>query len=230
MNPVSLIITLVLLLGASGSLRALEFRVLSWEGEIKGLKYDNGSKTTEIVALDSAFSPVYFLKNSTKLELYRDTEDPENNGGRESLVVLAAPEASVTRAILILAPGGGGSFFARWIDDSPAMHPANTLRVHNFTRKPLAFQSNGEQWRLGPSEVYGVSIPTSARQIPLQIAEETDGKWAIVWGSQLPVRKNYRVHVFVRGTPLPGEAKNSHVYPFILYDYVMPKPVETGAN
>lgn len=199
----------------------VQFRVLSWDGPIQGLKYDADRTPVEITAADDCFSPPYSIKKTAPLELYRD---PQPGRERMPVAMVPAPDASFSRAILVLAATSDGRYAGRWIDDSPETHPAGTLRIHNFTRLPLAFQSGARQWQQAPGEVHSIGIAPSLRQTPLRIAGLINGKWDMLWGSLLPMRKNYRVHVFVRDIPPPGEPLSDPVYPLILYDYVAPAP------
>lgn len=218
--------TILLLLCLPACALAMEFRLLSWQGDITGLRYDEAGKPVEVIASEHSLSETYRKADaSAPLEFYREVEV----GGkpvRQVLARIAPPEAPLARALLVLAPVAGG-YTGRWLDDSIDSHPANTLRLYNFSSRALAVQTGGEQWRQEPGQSRRVAFDPAARQVVIRIAAQVGAGWELVAGGPQPVRKNSRVYLLVRDfRPDGNEARSTdRVDLILLHDRLRPPQV-----
>lgn len=211
----------IFFVSTGASLLALDVRLLSWSGELNDLEYRVAGKAVGISANDGALSPSYAIGRSSALKIYRTGDEAQDD---EPVLVMPLPEPTVTRAILILADTPKDGLRGLWLDDSPDVSSRNTIRVHNLSRRLLAFQAGGDDWKLDAGDSRTISFDAAARQVGFRIAAESPEGWKILWGSQLPVRNNYRVRIIVRDSPRPGEARGAEVYQVNLYDYAPPEP------
>ena len=198
-------------------LYAFEFRVLSWEGDIAGLKFKSGSEVVEIAARDGSLSPAYSLPSETPLRVYR--ESTANGTAIRIPVSIPAPPSGITRGILVLAAGpDANAFGGSWIDDSVEQSPPGTARFYNYTNIPLALKILGDQWMQSPGEFRRVAFDTSRRSMPIQVAAETSGRWARVANVSQPVRPTHRLLVFLRDARASAGGPKELVELRVFYD------------
>ncbi|HEY9249882.1 MAG TPA: hypothetical protein VIO38_12150 [Rariglobus sp.] len=217
-----LLLGLVLL--APPAARALEFRVLSFNGEISGLKLREGKTTLDISANDDVLSGVYNHDAPGPLELFREIPGADVTT-KETVALLQPPDAAITRAILVLAAIPGGGCTGHWIDDMPENNPVNTLSVHNFSGRPLALRIGNEQWQQAGGQLRRLAFATTQKQLPLLVAARAGNTWSTLLATPIPVRKNYRIHLILRPpTPLESE-QNILLGSVLIPDYAAPAKI-----
>lgn len=179
--------------------RALEFRVVSWEGEIAGLFYTAGAKPREIVAEEGVYSRVYTTAGAGPLVLFREVvEDGETR--RVPVAELPPPAEGVTHALLILSPADAARtrFNGVWIDDSPAARPEQTITLRNLSTLTVALRFDAREHTLAPGA--SVTLPTdpAARRVPFKLAALTGEGWKIVASGSQAVRPGRRTLILLR--------------------------------
>jgi hypothetical protein len=194
---------------------ALEFRLLSWKGDIGELYYTDRGQRVEVNANDYIPSIPYQKSDTKSLELCRDIPMPDGPARRQVVALIALPEPAIARAILILTTTPEG-YAGRWLDDSPSVHPVNTIRVYNFSSRALAFQAAGEQWQQSPGDIHLVAFDPASRQFSIHIATQVNDAWQLVAGGPQPVRKNNRIHLLIRDIR-PSEDDRSGEYVDLLF-------------
>lgn len=211
------LILFVVSLAVISSAQALEFRVLSWSGEIRGLKYQDGVQTVELQANEDALSRFYRKNDGTPLVFFREAA-VAGNSVRVPVAAPSAPEG-MTRGILVLSPrASGDGYDGGWIADDAQAAPPGTLRFLNYTRRSLAVRTSGDQWMQAPGEARRVEFESGRRAVPILVAAEIDDEWRRVVNVSQPVRDGHRLLVLLRdGRPSPGGI-TSPVELLVLYD------------
>lgn len=193
------------LLFPAAAVASLEFRVISWRGDIEGLRFSDGQSEVVLSVRERVLSPVYRHAGAGKLELYRLEGSAAQPASRVVVASLPPPQAS-SRALLVLSPSRSGRIEGMWLDDATEANPAGTLRLHNFSTHKLAVQVGQETHLLSSSGNARVSFSAALRTLPVQVAAEVAGQWQRVVSTSQPVRPRYRLIVLLRdGRPTPDD-------------------------
>lgn len=198
MKPALLLVLLLACLAPAA--RALEFRVVSWDGEIAGLFYaTSATKIREIVAEEGVYSHVYMTAGAGPLVLFREvTEAGETR--RVPVSELPPPAENVTHALLILSPANAERtrFDGMWIDESPAARPAQTITLRNLSTLPVALRLDAREHTLAPGETVTLPTDPAVRRVPFKLAALTGDGWQIVASSSQAVRPGRRTLILLR--------------------------------
>lgn len=179
---------------------ALQFRVLSWEGAVQDLKFQNGKDEVAVFAQEYSLSPTYSKTDVAKpLVLYR-TRIVEEKKVRETIATVPPPPAGVTRALLLLAKlpaanEAGDTITGRWLEDVPE---AGTVRFHNLSSHQLAVNVADLQWIQATGETHVLPITNGVLRMQVKVASEIDGAWKLVGNISKPVRSYLHVIVLMR--------------------------------
>ena len=109
-------------------------------------------------------------KQGIALELEKRREKAPN------LIALASLPTGCSRATILLAPAGDGTFIAYVIDDDPSKLPVGQLRIHNLSQHPIAMKINGA----APKEIKtrsAIVVPVQNEQISYDLAYQVNGEW-----------------------------------------------------
>jgi len=93
-----------------------------------------------------------------------------------NLVALAALPSGCSRATVLLAPVGDGTFLAYVIDDDPGKLPVGQLRIHNLSPHTIAMRFNGA----APKEIKtrgALVVPVANEQISYDLAYQLGEEW-----------------------------------------------------
>ncbi len=179
---------------------ALQFRVLSWEGTLQDLKFQNGKDEVAVLAQEYSLSPIYQKIDIAKpLVLFR-TRIVEDKKIREVIATVPPPPAGVTRALLLLAKlpvpnETGETLTGRWLEDVPE---AGTVRFHNLSSQQLGVNVADLQWVQAPGETHMIPITNGVLRMQVKVASEIDGAWKLVGNISKPVRAHLHVVVLMR--------------------------------
>lgn len=199
MKPRSLIILFCLVAAsATTHLHALEFRLLSWDGDIRDLKYGGGPKAVDVVATEGALSPKYTYNGSGPLVLFREVKQ-EDKTVRVPVASLTPPEG-VTQAILVLAAtdAAGTGYTARWINDSPEVRREQTITYENLSSHPVAIKLGKDELYIAPGAATTRATNPDVFRLALKVAAQTPKGWEMVISSSQPVRPRLRTLVILR--------------------------------
>ena len=178
--------------------RALEFRLLSWGGDIDNLKFSNGQKPIEVVAWDSALSPPYKFTGTGPLVFFREVV-VEDKKIRVPVATLPPPEG-FTHAILLMAATdpSGRAYTAIWMNDSPEVRKAQTITYRNYSSYPVMIKLGTEEISLDPKETRTRTTDPALQRLPLKIAALTAEGWEVITSSAQPIRPGLRTLVLLR--------------------------------
>lgn len=178
--------------------RALDFRVVSWEGEITGLHFATGKKNVEIMADEGLFSPWYSLIEPGPLVFFREVQQ-EDKILRIPVVTLTPP-VDFTRAILVLAAtdASRATYTGIWIDDSLEARPPQTLTVRNLSSHTVALKIGSNERILAIDEIFTFPTDANAQRIPFKMAAFTQSGWAVVANSSQAIRRGRRTLILLR--------------------------------
>ncbi|HSI08413.1 MAG TPA: hypothetical protein VK985_07460 [Rariglobus sp.] len=208
---------------------ALEFRLLSWNGDIEGLNYANGQKPVPVIAREGTLSPKYPYTGAGPLVLFREIQK-DGKTVREPVATLPPP-AGFTHAILVLAAtdDAGTAYTARWINDSPEVRKAQTITYENLSSLPVAIKLGQEELTLESNAKLTRPTNPAVRRVALMVAAHTQTGWELVVSSSQPVRPGLRTLVILRdgranpyGPTEPVECLSFHDLP--------PPPAPAGTS
>ena len=209
--------------------RALEFRLLSWSGDIEDLKYTNGQKPMDMVAWDSALSPPYQFTGTGPLVFFREVK-VDDKKIRVPVATLPAPEG-VTHAILLLAATNASkqAYTAIWIDDSPEVRKAQTITYRNLSSYPVVIQLGAEEIALDPKAMRTCPTDPSLQRLPLKIAAKAGMGWEIIASASQPIRPGLRTLVILRdGRMQPSGVKA--LVDCLAFNDLPPPPTPAGTS
>lgn len=114
-----------------------------------------------------------------------------------SAVALARIPAGCTRATVLLAPYGDGTFQAMVVDDNPTKLPPGKLRVHNLSPYPIAMRFNG---RGAPKELKlneNTIVDAPGGQVIYELAYKLGKEWNFQENNILPVTSKEQAQMII---------------------------------
>lgn len=210
------------------AVRALEFRVVSWDGEIAGLFYAEGTKTPEIVAEEGVYSRGYATAVTGPLILFRQVAEAGETR-RVPVAELPAP-VGFTHALLVLSPADSARtrFTGVWIDDSPTSRPAQSITFRNLSPMAVALRLGAGEHSLDPGASLTLPTDAAARRMPFKLAAQTSEGWRIVASGSQAVRPGRRTLVLLRAGREQPDGRHDPVDLVVLND--LPAPVLAAAQ
>lgn len=229
MNPRICFAFLLSLLAFVTGAQALEFRLLSWIGDIEDLKYAEGSKVVPVAAQEGAVSPSYHFTGSGPLVLFREIR-LEDKTVRQPVATLTPP-AGFTHAIVMLTPvdDARSAYTARWINDSPEVRRAQTITYENLSSLPVVIKLGTEELALEPNDKATRATNPLVRRLALMVAAHTAKGWELVISSSQPVRPGLRTLVILRdGRDNPYGPREPVEY--LAFNDLPPPPAPSGPS
>lgn len=200
----------LLLMTVNTALAAVQFRALSWQGDITDVLFKSDGREVALIANDNALSAPYHFAGEGPLELYRIV-NIDGQPVRRSIATIPIPP-NLPRAILILAVTPEGACSGRWLDNTADTTPAGMMRIHNLSTKEVAVAiGTGQDIRtLTSGGSAGIKFPENARTLPIRVAMRTEDRWAVALSIAQPVRAHLRFMAIVRdGRPTPDEPERA---------------------
>lgn len=213
---------------ATPQLHALEFRLLSWDGDIRDLKYAAGQKPVDVVATEGALSPKYTYTGSGPLVLFREVQQ-EDKTVRVPVASLTPPEG-FTHAILMLAAvdAAGTAYTARWINDSPEVRREQTITYENLSSYAVAIKLGKDELLVAPGAATTRATNPDVFRLALKVAAQTPKGWEMIISSSQPVRPRLRTLVILRdGRENPYGPKEPVEY--LAFNDLLPPPNPSGS-
>ena len=138
----------------------------------------------------NAISPDGQPKSALALEL------DKRRAKQPSLVALAPIPAGCTRATVLLAPVGNGTYQAYVIDDDPTKLPLGEVRVHNLSTDEIAVRCNsGVSKTLKTRDAFVAKAPDGYFIYELTYLQ--DGEWKYQENNVIPIRPTDQSQVIV---------------------------------
>ena len=121
----------------------------------------------------------------------------ENRRKKEpTLVALARLPSGGSRATVLLAPAGGGTYMAYVIDDDPSKLPVGGLRVHNLSPFRVRMRFDGKlDKELATRDA--LNVPIRNQQVIYELAYSHEGEWKVQENNIMPVRSNEQTQLIV---------------------------------
>lgn len=198
-----------------------------------GLFFDDKGKAVPLIVDSHGLSPNYPVPPSGVISLFRETP-PASPGEPPRRVIVAEarlPKSGPALLALVTVPTGLASrrMTALAVDDSQEVHPANTARVFNFSRRTVAVKTPEGSVELPSGASHVVPYPEKSRVIDLKIAIREKGEWILCSTSpQGIIPKTRMIVVVADDDPTPDNP--SPVEPVLntIYD-TSPPPVPTDS-
>lgn len=212
-------------------LRALEFRVLSWNGQLDGIFLIESGKRVPLQGVEQTLSASQTVKEGKELVLYREVL-VEGRLVPVPVATLALPE-NYSRAILVLAQNleNLNSVGGFWLNDSKSSFPSGSFVFHNLSKLPVALKAEDSVHMLDvrASWVRGFRPQSRFSSISAAIAEG-DG-FRVILNNRLKVHPEYRV-IFVfrdgRASMANSTEIDAPVEYVMIYDHEIPPPEDSG--
>lgn len=164
----------------AGAAAPLLFRTVSVDihQSIGGLFYDHPTGQIELTAGAGTLSSPYPCPPSGIVSLYRQLPPvpPETEPRREPVVDVRLGPGGPW--LVFLSGDRSGKIHALPFEQSWDKHPANTVRIFNFTRTPVAIQAGGREARLTPTQSELMPYPEEP-QLWLKVAIFAENQWAL---------------------------------------------------
>ncbi|HEY9247723.1 MAG TPA: hypothetical protein VIO38_01250 [Rariglobus sp.] len=188
---------LSLAIGVSDS-RALEFRLVSWDGDINDLNYATGGKVVPVAACESLLSPAYQWIGTGPLILFREVKQD----GKTVRIPVATltPPTELTHAILLLSAtdASHSTYAGRWINDSLDARPLQTITYLNLSQYLIGIRLGEEEYTVAPQSSRTQATDTSVQRLLLKAAAKTPSGWEIIASTSQTVRAGRRTLVLLR--------------------------------
>ncbi|MFH1499637.1 MAG: hypothetical protein ABII82_17645 [Verrucomicrobiota bacterium] len=212
------------LFGAPDAPPPATFRLYSL-GSVEPMYYRLDAKAERRVSLSTAvYSRSHPLPADGTLNFYRigTSDDPKvpppkipvttiktgaAEPGRTTLIILV-PGGTPGLPAPVLADGTRAEFAAQVLDDSPAAHPVDSVRVVSFSTHNVALKLSGDSvLQIPPLANKIIPYPTGDRGM-LQIAAFTDNMWAPVASTMQMLVPGTRITIFMTDTPPTADNPN----------------------
>jgi len=227
MNPLRRLLLLCLALLMSPSLRALEFRVLGWNGPIDGIFLLEGNERIPLQSDGQNLSVRHQTPDSGDLILYREMLREEE---RVPVPVATLPKPrDYTRAILVIAqsPANPNQVAGMWIDDSAKTFPVGTFVFHNLSEQTVALNVADKTHMLMSRGSWSTGFLANSRTSGASAAIRDGDSIRFILGQDLKTHPEYRILFFFRkGRPhLEGSDEIDIPVEFVMiYDHHPPEP------
>ena len=204
-------------------LHALEFRLVSWEGDISDLNYSDGNTPVPVSASEGALSTPYHFEGPGPLILYKEVP-AEGKIVRQPMATLTIPP-NFTAAIILLAYADPSrtTFTGTWIDDSLEARPPQTVTYRNFSSYPVAIKLGAGDYAIAPQGSLTQLTDSAVERVLFKAAAQTKSGWKAIASTVQPVRPGMRTLVILRdGRPSPGTGIKALVDMLRFNDYPPP--------
>lgn len=177
---------------------ALEFHLVSWDGEITDLNYAQGTKAVPVEACESLLSPPYQWTGTGPLVLFRKIQH-EGKTVRMPVATLTPP-AGLTNAILLLSATDSShtAYSGLWIDNSLDARPLQSTTYYNLSHYLIGIRLGNEEYTVAPQSSRTQLTDTSVQRMLLKAAAKTASGWEIIASTSQTVRPGRRTLVFLR--------------------------------
>lgn len=203
------LLLLALLLGTVLPAAALEFRLLSWDGEITDLHYAAGAEAVPVAAYENRLSPANPFTGTGPLVLFRETK----LDGKTVRIPVATltPPPDLTHAIVLLSATDPArtAYTGVWMDDSVENRPLQTVTYRNFSSYTVAIRLGDEDHIVAPRSFLTRHATAATQRMVLKAAAQTESGWEIIASTSQSMRPGRRTLVLLRdGRPQPNGHKD----------------------
>lgn len=201
---------------------SLTFRILSWDGEIDDLHYDEGRESISLAIYEDRLSRRYQHSDSGPLTLYR-TLPGEQGPVKQNALSMDIPPG-LSQAILLVTRDRQSRIHGTWLNDSFDYTPQGSMRFHNLSRYPVALDLGSTSPIMLPQgSTHLHSIKQDTRSVPLMAATaEVDGEWKLFSTLPVPVNSNRRTLVIIRNATTSDTREVSPVEMRLFHDQLRP--------
>jgi hypothetical protein len=190
-------------------LHALEFRLLSWSGDITDLFYSQGGKSVSVTASETTVSPLYTWQGSDKLVFYRERRQEDRTIRDTVLTVDAPPDLAKAILLLSLDPSNPANNTGQWIDDTPSGIPADAVTYLNLSSHRVGIQLGQETSTVAAKDSKTFRLDNKRRLLTLKVAAQNQSGWQVVASSSLGTYPGRRTLMILRdGRPQPNGLKD----------------------
>lgn len=197
--PVRFLLTALVCALTLSSAHALEFRLLSWTGDVTDLFYLQGGKPIPVTANETTISPLYKWQGSEKLVFFRETEQ-EGRPVRVPVLVLDAPSGT-TKAIILLSLDRADPTrnSGQWIDDTVDGIPPDAVTYLNLSTQVIGVQLGQETSTINAKASKTFRLEGAKRRLlTLKVAAQNEGGWQIAASSALSTYPGRRTLIILR--------------------------------
>lgn len=179
-------------------IKRVEFRVMSWAGNIDGLNYDYDKKVRPLDTINTVNrSKPYQFVGAEDLIFFTITQSKD--GVQIRTPILRVPYDSLGKNILILVNDIKAPFTCRVLDESPDRFLPGMFRFVNFSRKPLKYMLGNAYGDIPVGETVDVASGQvkTGDVFSIKLAAPFDDSARIVYSNRWLYDSSERVMVFV---------------------------------
>jgi hypothetical protein len=196
---------------------------------VAGLRYADKGRTISLPAGSNSLSQPYPAPRSGHLVLFRELPPAAPGEPFRRIPVTEARLDADGPCLLVLtsfpdpADPGARKVTAIPVDDSWQVHPAETVRVFNFSRRNAALKIGPDTVELSPAQSHIARYPENSRVIDLKIAISDHGEWKLCSCSpQGIIPKTRMIVVITDEEPTPSNPFTREAEVNIIYDTAPP--------
>lgn len=197
-DGIAAMLLLLLLLCSSSASDQVRFRVLSWEGRIGGLHYQQGEKRIWLPVAENRISSHYHThRRGAPIVLFRGAGVPAPEA--ELPVASFQMPDSIESGLLVIRKDAGEQLSGMWLDDSFVFTPAGAVRVYNLSSSQLAVRVDDEVTLLDPLDsVAGRPLGGELSVFLRALVRNADAEWEMFYSLPVPVAEGGRTFVFFK--------------------------------
>lgn len=221
-----LLFVLFLALGATTA-AALEFRLLSWDGEVIDLRYSDGTQSVPVVAYENLLSPVYLWTGPGPLVLFRETTI-EGRTVRTPVATVSPPEG-FTHAILLLVATDmtRTGYTGTWINDSLEARPLQTITYQNLSSYTVTIRLGEQEFTVPPKSASTQRTDNTVQRMVLKAAAQTETGWELIASTSHTARPGRRTLVVLRDGRVQPNGHKDRI-DFLIFNDRPPAPPSTA--
>ncbi|WP_309400961.1 hypothetical protein [Cerasicoccus maritimus] len=181
---------------------SLSFRIITWDSDIDGVYFKDGTNYIEIQAIASQISHTYTYQGIGDMHLYRKTKiDNSADEGYEFIGKINI-NRGLTEALLILFDAGKSkrdSIRGLFYPASASEFSNNPLIIYNFTKHKSMIKLGDTMIELDPWDSYAVKSDKAEKSSTLlcKIASNTNNEWKLIYNNFLNLSPGVQVYFFI---------------------------------
>lgn len=195
--------------GQTGTAEPIQFRTLAIGNPeaLSGLFYEHKGRPVPVRAGSTSLSPAYVCPPGGHLVLYREIPATTPDGAPQRVRMAEADFGDQGPYLLVLAAKSStaGSVtpgvLALPFNDSWETHPAESVRIFNFSRRRTAIRSEADTVELATTESRVTSFPLNARIFDLKVAVWENGAWMLASSNPPAIIPRTRLLMVITDTP-----------------------------
>jgi hypothetical protein len=174
---------------------------------LSGLFYEQKGRPVQVRAGSTSLSPAYVCPPGGHLVLYRELPATTPDGVPQRVRMAEADFGDQGPYLLVLAAksstagSGATGVMALPVRDSWDTHPAESVRIFNFSRRRAAVKLEADTVELATAESHVMPFPANARIFDLKVAVWENNAWMLASSNPPAIIPRTRLLMVITDTP-----------------------------